>query len=923
MIKKTLFLHFIALAISWKDQIFSNENKHVLRHVEGQINHDASSNIEEADHYFEAALYTKAIPIYQKILLSYQSAKSEKIAHARSQLAKSLFLIDDFKNVIALFKENKLPLSEKEKFLRASANGKIGNYDLAIQELQTMLKPHDPSTFSEEVSLELGIVQYLSKNYSASEQQLRQLFNQAKSNKIRYTAGLYLTKGYLDTEDPAEAEKVIQALGTIPNEGLFHYECSFLLGETYFQKENFEQACKHFEKALPSQNPQNIPWYSETRYRLGISHLKMGSDADKEKEYQKNHLDQAEQILKTIYQDAPEERILLSLGQCYLTMGRCLDKETAYQEAEKILSSQEIPLSLEAQALALLLRAEAAPSYEKRDTLYRHLTQDAHCNTQHYIKGWYLRGLNEFQEAQRLSSNNQKGEADQAYERAISSLTRAFELLKNSDPSRAGLAIKYQAQAAFFQQSLEKSQKALSTLYTFMNDHSNILKAMDDPDEIYFLYAQIAAHMEQNLEAENAIQESLQKYPNGKFADSVILLQGILYSNKKEYELAETTFLNLVTKFPESFQAGEALFWAAQSAKMQQKSDKYKEYLKQIYTQYPASPLAPEAYFSLYTYADYLQGEREAIKHLQLFPEKFSDTPFLMHAWYLIGLDYKRDRKTPEGKWIRKKNFNESIDAFHHVETTFDSLYKKRKIPQQDLAFLTTIRYRSMLERGLANLAIADESQGTKRHIYLDYARELLKLIANDFTDQTHPLYMPLTQTETCGHIQEESTYWLAVAYSKSENDEDAEKILTQMCDKYQSAKITRGYFLSRCWNEKGLIRLRKKDYSEALKNFSKAEDASKGKILTTDQKLELWIQQSLCYCAMHDYDNAILILSKVVNDDSISGLRIKAMYLRAELYELQGRHEVARRQLEATSKKGGEWALKAKEKLEKEYGYK
>ena len=45
-------------------------------------------------------------------------------------------------------------------------------------------------------------------------------------------------------------------------------------------------------------------------------------------------------------------------------------------------------------------------------------------------------------------------------------------------------------------------------------------------------------------------------------------------------------------------------------------------------------------------------------------------------------------------------------------------------------------------------------------------------------------------------------------------------------------------------------------------------------------------------------------------------------MFLRAEMYEAQGRRELGRKQLEATSKKGGEWALKAKAKLESDYGY-
>ena len=65
-----------------------------------------------------------------------------------------------------------------------------------------------------------------------------------------------------------------------------------------------------------------------------------------------------------------------------------------------------------------------------------------------------------------------------------------------------------------------------------------------------------------------------------------------------------------------------------------------------------------------------------------------------------------------------------------------------------------------------------------------------------------------------------------------------------------------------------------------------------------------------------------MLLLSRVINDDVISPLRIKAMFLRAEIYEMQGRPELAIKQLEAAARKGGEWAQKAQEKLEKTYGY-
>ena len=93
------------------------------------------------------------------------------------------------------------------------------------------------------------------------------------------------------------------------------------------------------------------------------------------------------------------------------------------------------------------------------------------------------------------------------------------------------------------------------------------------------------------------------------------------------------------------------------------------------------------------------------------------------------------------------------------------------------------------------------------------------------------------------------------------------------------------------------------------------------GKTLNTEQRLDLLMMQADCLREMQQFDKAMLTLSTVINDDSISPLRLKAMYLRAELYELQKKQDLARKQLEALSRKGGEWALKAKEKLEKEYG--
>ena len=70
----------------------------------------------------------------------------------------------------------------------------------------------------------------------------------------------------------------------------------------------------------------------------------------------------------------------------------------------------------------------------------------------------------------------------------------------------------------------------------------------------------------------------------------------------------------------------------------------------------------------------------------------------------------------------------------------------------------------------------------------------------------------------------------------------------------------------------------------------------------------------------MNRLDEAILLLSQVINDSTASQLRIKAMLRRAEIYESQKRYELAIKQLEAVARIPGEWGQKAKERLEKYY---
>jgi len=75
-------------------------------------------------------------------------------------------------------------------------------------------------------------------------------------------------------------------------------------------------------------------------------------------------------------------------------------------------------------------------------------------------------------------------------------------------------------------------------------------------------------------------------------------------------------------------------------------------------------------------------------------------------------------------------------------------------------------------------------------------------------------------------------------------------------------------------------------------------------------------LQEAVCYRALGKDRLSMRALSKLINYPVASSLRLEAMYLRALIYESQGRGHLAQRQLEALAEKRGKWAEKAKKKV-------
>lgn len=868
----------------------------------------ASATLERADALFEATLYAEAAPLYEELLIDAHT--DEQTSQLRLRLAQALFLTENYwKAALVLQGERASPPALQ---LSAAAYRRLGNYQMAVETLNKYL---NSASFHDEAEFELALTYFLWGKTNDSKLHFTRTAKESSNEPLRNLSTLYLARIANAEGNPAEASRILNSLALlIPKGHLLRYELAYLQGEAAFQAQDYVKAANFFEQAIPKRNQSRAPWYHDTLYRLGWSHLSAADDPTQDSAFQRHHFEKAEKVFKTLSTTSPDEKVSLALSQCYLAKAGRLKDEDAYRKAEALLTASENFVSRDGKAHALLLRAEAAPSYSEREKLFRQLIQEGSSGSQFFSKILYLKGLNDYEEGLTLLASGKKEEATKVFDQAAASLARAAALFSNDEKGRNN-ALKYQALSYYHQKNREGYVAALGILDKMIESNGSTLS-----DEIFYFRALVATLLGQDGVA--TLMQSLQTHPQGKYADASWNLLGVIAFQKGNYSGALHSFTALAEHHPASPLAGEALFWCAVcSEKMNENPDVARHYRKRVFEEYPNSLYAGEAYFRYYTYNEYLQGDRSAIKHLQAFAELFPDSPYLINAYYLMGLDHKRDRKTPEGKWISKRNLTAAIDSFHEVESHFETLNQNGRIPSEEMEYFTNVKYRSHLERALANLAIAEESHGAKKRIYLDYAEEEFFRIVQDFDTSERKTDL-LTRNEPYPAILEESSFWLARTYIKNKDDDAAEKTLNGMLEKYRSAKITRGYFLSRVWYELGMIDMRRQKYEHALENFALAEDSAKGRLLSTDQKLDLWIQQSLCYKAMNQTEKAMLILSKVINNDAISSLRMKAMYLRADIYEQQGRPELARKQLQATSKGGGEWALKAKKKLEENYGY-
>ena len=438
----------------------------------------------------------------------------------------------------------------------------------------------------------------------------------------------------------------------------------------------------------------------------------------------------------------------------------------------------------------------------------------------------------------------------------------------------------------------------------------SIMSLLPQQDSDLFHYVRIMVEISSH-DTEEQILQYITERPQSPYVSSLLHALASLYIGKQDFINAEEAIRLIQYNFPNYEREDHLLYLLAFCLDTDPlQVETARALRKELISSYQDSPYVAESHFRFFPEVEYERGTPHAIDHLKNMTNRYQNSPFTIVAYYYCALYEKREAE---------KN-KEDIDlaGFRRACTLFSQCYHlyQKRISEDFLnddirRELYRLAQLSRFHEGKTLLTLAKRENESA---YPSIPR--LTEAKTIFEDLTASL-TPSSQDEMSRRIFFESQYQLAKICELLHFEDPAIKILTNL----SKACIQDNYSLyAKAQIALGKLAMKSSRFDAALKQFNRLESE---KIAFKDPQLYLkvLIEKSNCFRRMQKFDKAMTLLSQVINNNLASSIRIKAMVMRAEIYELQKRRDLAIKQLESASRYGGEWGSIAKVKLEEIYG--
>lgn len=426
------------------------------------------------------------------------------------------------------------------------------------------------------------------------------------------------------------------------------------------------------------------------------------------------------------------------------------------------------------------------------------------------------------------------------------------------------------------------------------------LEKIDAPNQNLLYEACLCAYKAKNPEKAAALSELfLQKHPKSPLYAEILFEKAILAWQQDDHENAFYAFSQLKASYPDFSRLDAALFFMASMLK--NTDPEARALYHEVVRRFPQSNYAPESYYRMYPEEMYLSCDIQAMGHLKKMPKAYAKSPFGVLALLCVARFEQEECPKNSVSASQVKTLTEIVAV--RQEAIEQGKMLMNDMPQKMRAIFWPHLMDAEYEQAQCYFTLGNFDN-------VRAACETLKNTINQLAEETKP------------HL-----LWHKAAFLQSRTlllqgkEAQAREELTNLIEYSAATGFEKSEPLALALIELADMKARDNDYDIAFLMLNKALTLQTTS--TNDELLlEILIAKSQLHRKTGELDKAMILLSSVINDESASSLRIQAMFLRAEIYELKGRRDLAFRQLQTTAKKGGEWGLRAAKKLEEKYGY-
>jgi len=247
-------------------------------------------------------------------------------------------------------------------------------------------------------------------------------------------------------------------------------------------------------------------------------------------------------------------------------------------------------------------------------------------------------------------------------------------------------------------------------------------KYKDDPigDDLFFRLAEKILALGQFDKGLQLLELSLQKYPNGSYAESSLLTRGSVLTQLDQTDKAAEEYARFMKLFPNSPLIDRALYLRGLNYQKQGKFDLAVKDFKDILSAHADSKYKEDAYFRIGVSLSSIGKHAEAIEHLTRFEKLYPKSQLLAAVLYQLGLACEGAGKFDQAIQTHQRNakdFPKDEMAPYSLFSIGVIYYNQRRYEEMDKAFQDYIaKYPSHKNVGDAQNLMAYASQVAKKY---------------------------------------------------------------------------------------------------------------------------------------------------------------------------------------------------------------